>query len=57
MYAKNEKIYPAYISKYNSKHQKQVYYFNDSKQRWYYTAVKKLSLLLQGRTSKHNGDY
>ena len=31
--AKNEKIYPAYVSKENSKLEKQVIFFNDSKQR------------------------
>ena len=40
MYAKNEKIYPTYVSK------------NEG---WHYITVKKLSALLRGVLSKHNG--
>ena len=30
---------------------------NEEKQRWHYLAVKKLSALLHGITSKHKGDF
>ena len=30
---------------------------NEEKKRWHYLAVKKLSLLLLGITSKHKGDF
>ena len=66
LYAKKEKIYHAYISKHNSNHEKQIILFmisNGEKRegksagRWHYLAVKKLSALLRGITSKHNGDF
>ena len=38
-HAKKEKIYPAYVSKHNSK-----------RERWHYIAVKKLSTLLRSKT-------
>ena len=40
-------LYPAYVSKYNSNQKKQ----------WHYLAVKKLSALLRGITSKDPGDF
>ena len=57
MYAKKaKKIYPAYISKHNSNREKQVIILIIlNKQRWHYLAVKKLSALLRGITSKNNG--
>ena len=33
LYAKKEKIYPAYVSKHNSNREKKVFSFNDSKWR------------------------
>ena len=67
LYAKKEKLYPAYVSKNNSNCEKQVILLmipngekRDAKsegQRWQYVAVKKLSGLLRGVTSKNNGDF
>ena len=66
MYAKKEKIYPAYVSKNNSNREKRVILLmipNGEKReakckgRWHYLAVKKLSALLRGITSKNNGDF
>ena len=72
---KKKKIYPAYVSKYNSNHKKQVILLMISNgeireqwetlatqaksegQWWHYVAVKKLSGLLRGITSKHHGDF
>ena len=64
MYAKKEKIYPAYVSKHNSNREKQVILLmisNGEKtetkskgQLWHYLAVKKLSALLREITSKKN---
>ena len=59
MYAKIKKIYPAYVSKHNSSHEKQAILLmisNGGKQ-WHYLAVKKLSALLRAITSKHYGDF
>ena len=59
MYAKKEKIYPAYVSKHNSNWGKQVILLiisNGEKQSHYLT-VKKLSALLRGATSKHHADF
>ena len=58
MYAKKEKIQPAYVSKHNSEREKQVIHLviSDGK-KWHYLAVKKLSALLRGITSKHQGDF
>ena len=58
MYAKNDKIYSAYVSKGNSKHEEQFLLFNDFKQ-WRMTLRhnKKLSTSLGGIMSKCNGDY
>ena len=62
LYAKKEKICPAYISKYNLNREKQVIPLMisngeklreaKSKGQWNYLAVKKLSALLRGITSK-----
>ena len=49
-----EKIYPSYVSKHNSKYEKQMI---PRKVGWHYIAVTKLSALLRGVTSKHNGDF
>ena len=51
-------MYPAYVSKHSSKHEKQVIFFMFlNKERWNYLTVKKLSALLRGIMSKHNGDF
>ena len=56
--AKKEKIYPAYVSKHSSNHEKQVILLMISnREKWYYLAVKKLSALLREITSKHHGDF
>ena len=53
-----EKIRHAYKSKYNKEHENQVILLmiTDAK-KWHYLAVKKLSALLKGVTSKHDGDF
>ena len=53
-----EEIARAYISKYNSKRKNQVILLmiTDGK-KWHYLAVKSLSALLRGITSKHVGDF
>ena len=57
MYAKKEKIYPAYVSKHNSNREKQVILLIVlNEQKWHYLAVKSrvtYSELLRGITSKH----
>ena len=58
LYAKKEKIYPVYVSKHNSNQEKQVILWMIP--HWegrHYLAVKKLSALLRGITSKNNGDF
>ena len=58
LYAKKEKIYPAYVSKHNSNREKQVIFLMISNEEgWHYLAVKKLSTLLRGITSKHHCDF
>ena len=58
MYAKKEKIYPTYVSKYNANHEKQVIFLMiSSKEKCHYLAVKKISALLRGIISKHHGDF
>ena len=53
MYSKKEKKYPAYVSKHNSKCEKQVnFLMTPNGEWWHYLAVKKLSVLLIGITSK-----
>ena len=58
MYAEKEKIQPANVSKHNSNGEKQaiLLVISDGK-KWHYLAVKKLSALLRGITSKHQGDF
>ena len=58
LYAKKEKIYPAYVSKHNSNREKQVILLmilNGG--RWHYLAVKKISALFRGITSKQHSDF
>ena len=57
LYAKKEKIYPAYVSKHNSDCEKQVILLvTPNEEGWHYIAVKKLSELLRRIMSKHEGD-
>ena len=54
LYAKKEKVYPAYVSKYNSNCEKQVILLMISNgEKWHYLAVKEISALLRGITSKN----
>ena len=58
MYTTKEKMYPAFVSKHNSNQEKQVIILMIMNgQGWYYHAVKRLSALLGGITSKNNGDF
>ena len=60
MYTKEKEICPAYISKINSNCEKQIILLmvpNKEKEGWHYLAIKKLSALLYGITSKHKGDF
>ena len=44
LYAKNEKIYSAYVSKHNSNRQKQViFYMISNREGWHYLVAKKVS--------------
>ena len=41
LYLKNEKICPAYVSKHNSNHEKQIHFLLiPNKEEWHYLAVK-----------------
>ena len=57
MYNKEEEIYPAYISKDNSTCEKQIILLMilNEEEGWHYLALKNLSALLHGITSKHRG--
>ena len=61
MYLEEKEILPAYISKHNSTRKKQIVLLiilNEEKEgQWHYLAVKKLSALLPGITSTHEGDF
>ena len=49
---------PTYISKHNSNRENQVILLMISQgEGWYYLAVKRLSAILSGITSKHHGDF
>ena len=54
-----KQIRPAYISKYNNERDIQVnlLMITDNNNNWHYLAVKSISGLLKGITSKHNGDF
>ena len=57
MYAKKEKIYPAYTSKHKSNCEKQVILLIiPNGEGWHYLAVKKLSALLREISNKHHSD-
>ena len=58
LYAKKEKIYPAYILKQNSNREKQVILsMIPNGEGWNYLEVKKLSVILRGIMSKHHGEF
>ena len=66
MYIIKEKIYPAFVSKYYSNFEKQFILLmipnreghkTRSEGWWHYLAIKKLSGLLKGITSKCHGDF
>ena len=66
MYIIKEKIYPAFVSKYYSNFEKQFILLmipnreghkTRSEGWWHYLAIRKLSWLLKGITSKCHGDF
>ena len=59
LHAKKEKIYPAYVSKYNSNCEKQLILLMipNGEKLWKYLAVKKLSAVLRGIIFKYYGDF
>ena len=51
-------MYSAYVSKHNSNCEKEVIILMiPNREGWHYLAVKKLSALLRGVTSKHHGGF
>ena len=50
---------PPYVSNYKSHGEKQVIILmiSNAKEQWHYLAVKNLSVLLRGITSKNDGDF
>ena len=60
LYTKEKEIYPAYILNHNSVRGKQIIHLmiaNKEEEGWRYIAVKNLSALLSGITSKYHGDF
>ena len=61
MYAKKEKIYPAYASKHNSNREKKIIILiipnGEERGRRHYLAVKRLSASIRGITTKHHVDF
>ena len=58
LYFKKEKIYPKNVSKHNSNCEKQIIILMiPNGEGWHYLAVKKLSPLLRGITSKHHSAF
>ena len=60
MYTKEKKILPVFVSKINSNFKKQIIILiisNQEKKEWHYLAVKKVSTLLRGITSKYHSDF
>ena len=58
MHSEKEKIYPAYVSKHKSNFKNQlILLMIPNGEGWHYLAVKKLSALLIGITSKHKSDF
>ena len=56
MYIKEKEYCPAYISEHVKKQIILLMIPNEEKEGWHYLAVKKLSALLRGITSKRKGD-
>ena len=59
LYIKEKEICLVYISKINSNFEKQIILLmipSEEKEGWHYLAVKELSALLRGITSKHDGN-
>ena len=58
-YDGTKQIRPAYISKHNDKRDTQVnlMMITDETINWHYLALKRISGLLRGITSRHNGDF
>ena len=57
-YAKKEKMYPAYVSKHKSSCEKQVIFLMiPNGEGSHYLAVKEVSILLRGMTSKHHVEF
>ena len=55
---KEKKIYPAYVSKHNSNHERHVILLMIlDGERWHYIAVKQLTALLREITWKHHDDF
>ena len=52
-------MYPSYASKHNSNREKQVtiLMISNGDKKWHYLAVKILSTLLRGITSRHHGEF
>ena len=59
LYIREKNIYSAYMSKFNLTREEEIFLMilNEEKEGWHYLAVKKLSALLHGMTSKHKGDF
>ena len=58
MYTNKENMYSAYVSKHNSNCEKTVMILMiPNREGWHYLAVKKLSALLRGITSRHHGGF
>ena len=58
LYEKEKEVCPAYISKYNSTHEKQIVLLSiPNGKNWHYLAVTKLSALLRGIASKQHTDF
>ena len=60
LYIKEKELCPTYISKIYSNCEKQIILLmipNQEKEGWHYLAVKTLSTLLRGITSKHHGNF
>ena len=58
MYAKKERIYPAYVSKYNSNREKEIIHLMiRNGEKWYYLAIKKLSAISRWITFTHHVDF
>ena len=57
LYAKKQKIYPAYVSKHNTNLEKHIILLMIlNGEGWNYLTVKKLSILLRLKMSKHDGN-